>query len=132
MGKIFYGESNKKGEAKALANLRAKNYRRGVCFTPAKDKECVEKDGIWKCRAVAHHHQGSCGSGEHRSKNKSASEEKSVPEEYVDATEQDYAEVDEVSESRPSCKNNSDGTCTITHSSSTTETLQGTCKENGY
>ncbi|MBP0633000.1 MULTISPECIES: hypothetical protein [unclassified Cupriavidus] len=66
MGKHFYGKAADKHEAMRLANSYAKKYRKGVCYTPSKEKSCVfdESTKLWTCMAAAHHHAGSCGTYE--------------------------------------------------------------------
>lgn len=66
MGKVFYGTHADKITAMRLANQGARSYRKGVCWTPAKDSTCKYDSAkkLWTCKAAAHHHEGSCGTWE--------------------------------------------------------------------
>lgn len=95
MGKIFYARHQDKKMAMTLANRAARDYRDGICYTPAKEQECKEEGGLWVCVAAAHHWSSSCGKSEVRSgydpKPKSREQETAgLKEEYSDAEESDY------------------------------------------
>ncbi|MGG7666849.1 hypothetical protein [Dyadobacter sp. BHUBP1] len=66
MGKRFYASHADKLTAMRMANNYAKAYKKGVCYTPSKEKECRfdSNTNLWTCSAPAHHQYGSCGSGE--------------------------------------------------------------------
>ncbi|MFT3911458.1 MAG: hypothetical protein QM737_18690 [Ferruginibacter sp.] len=66
MGKLFYASDKEKVIAGRKANDLARRYKKGVCYTPSREKHC-KFDSItelWTCRAAAHHHHGSCGTWE--------------------------------------------------------------------
>lgn len=119
MGARFYGSHPDKTEAMKIATLYAKNYRKGVCYTPSREDSCVfdSAKGMWTCSATAHHHWGSCGKHELYSRGRpgqdggiaigttfpwnpksmdkklpSDSEPSSEPEIYSDATPEDYVQ----------------------------------------
>lgn len=102
MGRNFYGESSSKTDAKHSANFKAQNYQSGKCYTPAKDKDCKKlENGNWKCKAKAHHHWGSCGRNERRTKMSELEEPTidNIQEEYTDATPEDLVEIEKLTNS---------------------------------
>lgn len=66
MGKVFYASDPDKVTAGRKANNLARQYRKGVCWTPSREKDCTydSNTGQWTCKASAHHHYGSCGTWE--------------------------------------------------------------------
>jgi hypothetical protein len=73
MGKQFYGISANKQKAGRTADKHAANYtiKKGSCWTPSREQECKfnKATGDWTCVARAHHHKGSCGSGDYKTYN---------------------------------------------------------------
>lgn len=97
MGKRFYATSRNRKHAKAAANHYAKHYEHGVCYTPAKDSDCVKIDDEWRCMARAHHHRGSCGSREFDSaKSLPVHFDSGLIEEYTDATDDDFTGIEDL------------------------------------
>lgn len=66
MGKVFYATDSDKIVAGRKANNLARRYKKGVCWTPSREKNCKydSNSGLWTCKASAHHHYGSCGKWE--------------------------------------------------------------------
>lgn len=68
MGKIFYASHADKEQAQRLADVAAKGYKSGVCYTPSVriPNACSfnTETSLWTCKAAAHHHWGSCGKTE--------------------------------------------------------------------
>lgn len=66
MGKVFYASDKDKVIAGRMANNLARCYKKGVCWTPSREKNCTldPNTGLWTCRSSAHHHYGSCGTYE--------------------------------------------------------------------
>ena len=66
MGKVFNASDSDKTIAGRKANDLARRYKKGVCWTPSREKDCVfdSNTGLWTCRASAHHQYGSCGTWE--------------------------------------------------------------------
>jgi hypothetical protein len=66
MGKVFHASDIDKVVAGRKANNLARRYKKGVCWTPSREKNCTfdAATGLWTCKASAHHHYGSCGTYE--------------------------------------------------------------------
>jgi hypothetical protein len=121
MGKHFYGTHADKGKAMRIADVAAKKYKKGKCYTPSSriSNSCKfdATTNLWTCRASAHHHWGSCGSKEITSHPGTGTEwnvsfppiifnqqsemstegqnDESVEDEYIDALPEDYEKIED-------------------------------------